>query len=49
MQQIYIDDIGKGFPLVLIHGFLGSSRMWGPQIDFFKDFFIFMSLLLIVL
>ena len=39
MQDIYIGDEGKGFPLVLIHGFLGSSRMWGPQIDFFKDFF----------
>ena len=30
---------GKGFPLVLIHGFLGSSIMWRPQIDFFKDHF----------
>ena len=40
MQDIYIGDEGKGFPLVLIHGFLGSSRMWGPQIDFFKDYFI---------
>ena len=39
MQDIYIADEGKGFPLVLIHGFLGSSRMWGPQIDFFKDYF----------
>ena len=39
MQDIYIGDEGKGFPLVLIHGFLGSSRMWGPQIDFFKDYF----------
>ena len=39
MQDIYIADEGKGFPLVLIHGFLGSSRMWGPQIDFFKDHF----------
>jgi len=39
MQDTYIGDEGKGFPLVLIHGFLGSSRMWGPQIDFFKDYF----------
>jgi len=39
MQDIYIGDEGKGFPLVLDHGFLGSSRMWGPQIDFFKDYF----------
>ena len=36
MQDIYIGDEGKGFPLVLVHGFLGSSKMWGPQIDFFK-------------
>ena len=39
MQDIYIGDEGKGFPLVLIHGFLGSSRMWKPQIDFFKEYF----------
>ena len=39
MQDLYIGDVGKGFPLILIHGFLGSSRMWDPQIDFFKDYF----------
>ena len=39
MQDIYIDDVGKGFPLVLVHGFLGSSKMWYPQINFFKDHF----------
>ena len=39
MQDTYIGDEGKGFPLVLVHGFLGSSRMWEPQIDFFKDYF----------
>jgi len=39
MQDIYIGDEGKGFPLVLVHGFLGSSKMWGPQIDFFKDYY----------
>ena len=39
MQDIYIDDEGKGIPLVLVHGFLGSSKMWGPQIDFFKKNF----------
>ena len=39
MQDIYIGDEGKGFPLVLAHGFLGSSAMWKPQIDFFKDHF----------
>ena len=39
MQDTYIGDEGKGFPLVLVHGFLGSSRMWELQIDFFKDYF----------
>ena len=37
MQDTYIGDEGNGFPLVLVHGFLGSSKMWEPQIDFFKD------------
>ena len=39
MQDIYIGEEGEGFPLVLVHGFLGSSIMWKPQIDFFKDYF----------
>ena len=39
MQDIYIGEKGKGFPLVLVHGFLGSSKMWAPQINFFKNYF----------
>ena len=39
MQDTYISDEGNGFPLVLVHGFLGSSKMWEPQIEFFKDYF----------
>jgi pimeloyl-ACP methyl ester carboxylesterase len=39
MQDIFVEDIGSGTPLVLIHGFLGSSDMWNPQIEFFKDDF----------
>ena len=39
MQDIYIEDHGEGFPLILVHGFLGSSLMWEPQINFFKDHF----------
>ena len=39
MQDIFVEDIGNGTPLVLIHGFLGSSDMWNPQIEFFKDDF----------
>ena len=39
MQDTHIGDEGKGFPLVLVHGFLGSSKMWNLQIDFFKYHF----------
>ena len=39
MQEIYVDDIGTGFPLVLVHGFLGSSAMWGPQKEFFSKYY----------
>ena len=39
MQDIFIEDVGSGTPLVLVHGFLGSSDMWTPQIKFFKDNF----------
>ena len=36
MQDIFAEDIGSGTPLVLVHGFLGSSDMWSPQLDSFK-------------
>ena len=36
MQEIFAEDVGNGIPLVLVHGFLGSSEMWRLQIDFFK-------------
>ena len=39
MQDIYAEDEGSGFPLVLVHGFLGSAEMWKPQINFFKNYF----------
>ena len=39
MQEIYVDDIGEGFPLVLVHGFLGSSEMWYPQKEFFSKYY----------
>jgi len=39
MKDFYIGDEGRGFPLVLVHGFLGSSKMWEPQINFFKKSF----------
>ena len=39
MQDIYIDDIGSGFPLVLVHGYLGSSEMWNLQKEFLSKHF----------
>ena len=36
MQDIFVEDVGKGTPLVLVHGFLGSPDMWKPQIDYFN-------------
>jgi pimeloyl-ACP methyl ester carboxylesterase len=39
MQDIFAHDVGSGAPLVLVHGFLGSSDIWIPQIEFFKDNF----------
>ena len=39
MSEIYVDDIGEGFPFVLVHGYLGSSEMWTFQKEFFsKDY-----------
>ena len=35
-KDIYIDDIGKGYPFVFIHGYLGSSEMWRYQKEFFS-------------
>ena len=43
MQDIFIDDTGKGPPLVLVHGFLGSSDMWGPQVKYFQKYFRVLS------
>ena len=39
MQDIYVDDIGNGFPIVLVHGFLGSSEIWSPQKKFFSKYY----------
>ena len=39
MQDIFTEDVGSGIPLVLVHGFLGSSEMWRLQTNFFKDDF----------
>ena len=39
MQNLYVDDLGKGYPLVLVHGYLGSSEMWNLQKDFLSKHF----------
>ena len=31
-----MEDVGKGFPLVFVHGYLGSSEMWNFQKEFFS-------------
>ena len=37
MKNIYVEDIGKGFPFVFVHGYLGSSKMWNFQKEFFSQ------------
>jgi pimeloyl-ACP methyl ester carboxylesterase len=39
MSKIYIDDVGEGYPLVLVHGYLGSSEMWCQPKRFFFEVF----------
>ena len=39
MQNLYVDDTGNGYPLVLVHGYLGSSEMWNLQKDYLSKFF----------
>jgi pimeloyl-ACP methyl ester carboxylesterase len=43
MQDVFSEDVGNGTPLVLVHGFLGSTDMWKPQIDHLKDKFRILS------
>jgi len=39
MQNLYVDDLGEGYPLVLVHGYLGSSEMWTLQKKFLSKHF----------
>jgi pimeloyl-ACP methyl ester carboxylesterase len=39
MKDIFIEDTGKGFPLILVHGYLGSSEMWCHQRNYLSNFF----------
>ena len=36
MENLFVNDVGDKFPLVMVHGFLGSSIMWEPQIQELK-------------
>ena len=38
MKDIFVDDAGEGFPIVLVHGYLGSSEMWCHQINYLSRF-----------
>ena len=38
MSKIYVNDFGKGYPLVLVHGYLGSSEMWSLQSNFLSKY-----------
>ena len=39
MSNIYVEDVGKGFPFVFVHGYLGSSEMWSLQKEFFSKYY----------
>jgi len=39
MENIVFEREGKGFPLVMVHGYLGGSPAWREQIAHFKDRF----------
>ena len=39
MKNLYVDDTGNGYPLVLVHGYLGSSEMWNLQKDYLSKYF----------
>ena len=36
MQGLFVNDVGDKFPLIMVHGFLGSSIMWEPQVQELK-------------
>ena len=39
MSGIYVDDVGKGFPFIFVHGYLGSSEMWCFQKKYFSKYY----------
>jgi len=34
--QLYYEEAGKGFPIVLVHEFAGDIRSWEPQLRYFS-------------
>jgi pimeloyl-ACP methyl ester carboxylesterase len=39
MQKLFVSDVGDKFPIVMVHGFLGSSIMWKPQVQELKKYY----------
>ena len=39
LENIYTDIVGEGYPLVLVHGYFGSSNMWCHQKKIFSKKF----------
>ena len=39
MKNLFVNDVGNEFPLIMVHGFLGSSIMWEPQIEELKKYY----------
>ena len=39
LENIYTDIVGDGYPLVLVHGYFGSSNMWCHQKKIFSKKF----------
>jgi 3-oxoadipate enol-lactonase len=35
--KLYYEDYGAKAPLIFLHGLMGSSENWKPQVDYFKD------------
>jgi 2-succinyl-6-hydroxy-2,4-cyclohexadiene-1-carboxylate synthase len=33
--HLYVEDVGAGEPLVLLHGFTGSAELWAPHVGVF--------------
>jgi len=38
-KKVFYDSTGVGYPLLLLHGNVVSSKMFFQEIDFYKDFF----------